>query len=308
MTANVRRLMCGMLSAVAVACAHPKLELHTGSAEEQLVATVDDLAEQYSANLRHNSDDTTLVVSCLGDRRGSNARLCTDVAARLTRALFRRGVRVVEAERAEDLVAEQQRQLSAPFDEGRAMKLGKLLGASELGLGTTAMAGNLVTLSFRFLSVETGLMVSIAESSVLGSTAEALYPENQAGDTFLLTSVEVEVELRKPDGFLWDAQGTYEDPDLYVRVQFGRNKPVEFEAQDTLTARWTPEPTNDSLFVYDDRDPIVISVTDLDISLHDSVGSITFEHGLPAQALQRGVYSAPHFGQVKSFVVRFAKR
>lgn len=267
------------------------------------------LAVAYGENRANSDKDKTniLAVSCLAENRSSRARFCEDVSDRLGRALFIKGANVVESEKVERLIAEQRRQTATWFDENRTVSMGRLLGASQMGIGNFAEAGDHITLSFKFIDVETGLMASVAEAQILSETVSRLFPENQDGDTFRVVAVDLEIEPTKADGLLWDATGVEEAPDVSLTLRFGKNKVMMFQAQDTLTHQWTPQGTNEAVFVYDSRDPVSVVVLDRDVMFDDPVAELRLEHGIPIADVRNGQFQPAPFGRVKSLVVRFQK-
>ncbi|MCK6544809.1 hypothetical protein L6R52_03005 [Myxococcota bacterium] len=238
------------------------------------------------------------------------SRFCRDAAERLSAAIFlQRGAQVVEAERVAEIIREQERQSDIKFNEKLAVKVGKLVGATHIGIGSYSEAGEIGTISFKFMDVETGMIASVAQAGMLSADVRRLFPAQVAGAAFQIVQVVAEAMPFKKDGNLWDASGTDEAPDLGVILKIGNNKSIELpKMQNSHRSEWRLGASNDGLISYDPRDPVVIHVWDRDVLEDDIVGVLKFAHGFPDGVMESGVFEADVFGAVRSFKIRFERR
>ena len=92
-------------------------------------------------------------------------------------------LKLVERERMQDVLKEQDMQRSAMFDSSTAVKAGRLLGAEFIATGSLAAAAPQLRIDMRLISVETGEIVKTAR--VTGPEDKLFDLEQQLADRVL---------------------------------------------------------------------------------------------------------------------------
>lgn len=90
--------------------------------------------------------------------RGLAAMMISDLAASPE-------LKLVERERMQDLLKEQEMQQSPMFDSTTAVKAGQLLGAEFVAAGSLAAAGQELRIDMRMINVETGEIIKTARAT-----------------------------------------------------------------------------------------------------------------------------------------------
>lgn len=108
--------------------------------------------------------------------RGLAAMLISDLAVSPE-------LRLVERERMQDVLREQDMQRSAMFDSTTAVKAGRLLGAEIIATGSLAAAGTELRIDMRLIRVETGEIIKSARAA--GPEDKLFDLERQLADRIL---------------------------------------------------------------------------------------------------------------------------
>jgi len=104
----------------------------------------------------------TLVVGQFSYNQGFN-RLTKSLQEKLVTAMANRGMQVVERDQLERVLKEQKLGYSGLVNMNSAKKIGELLGAEGMLLGTISDMGNAITINARMVDIGSGKAVSASE-------------------------------------------------------------------------------------------------------------------------------------------------
>lgn len=104
----------------------------------------------------------TLVVGQFSYNQGFN-RLTKSLQEKLVTAMANRGMQVVERDQLERVLKEQKLGYSGLVNMSSARKIGELLGAEGMLLGTISDMGNAITINARMVDIGSGKAVSASE-------------------------------------------------------------------------------------------------------------------------------------------------
>lgn len=113
----------------------------------------------------HRKKIDVLVVGQFVYNNGFNV-LTKTLQEKITTVLTARGIQVVERDQLERLLQEQKLGYSGLIDINTAQKVGELLGANGLIIGSLNNMGNFVTINTRLVDIKTGKALSASEADL----------------------------------------------------------------------------------------------------------------------------------------------
>ncbi len=106
-----------------------------------------------------------ITVSQFGYNQTTN-QLTQSIQRKLQTRLIQKGVRVIERNQLEKVLKEQKLSYSGLLDIGSAKKVGALLGAGAIVLGSVGDMGNVISIDARLVDLETGDTMTAAETDL----------------------------------------------------------------------------------------------------------------------------------------------
>ncbi|MBU0482950.1 MAG: ankyrin repeat domain-containing protein [Proteobacteria bacterium] len=137
------------------------------TAQDSFLETqLDQLVRNISASLSQQKRSRLAVIE-FTDLNGNVSGLGKFLAEELTTKLFASGsFQVVERRLIEKILQEQQLSMSGIIDEETVIKVGSLLGVDFIATGTTADLGSSIKINARIISVEKGVVFSVASAMI----------------------------------------------------------------------------------------------------------------------------------------------
>ena len=162
----MRLALCiGLVSACLSGFSAPAAGLW-GSSSKELDRQVDQLVDQISASLAGKKVGK-LAITEFPTLEGKSTELGKLLSEELTTRLFRTGrFQIIERQMLARVLEEQKLGASGVVDESTASRLGRLLGADALAIGTLADLGSTVRVNARLISSETGSVLGVATAAI----------------------------------------------------------------------------------------------------------------------------------------------
>jgi len=250
---------------------------------------------------------------------GKKSKLGVAVANTLQEYMFAPEKYVLlERERVDSLIEEFSFNNSGYVENVSYEKLGNLLGADVVVLGTLTHTNSQITINSRIVELQTGSILSIAHVNI-NETKDLVdkyssYIERKEisiNGAYEFTVEQIIVNAFKPNGAPWDPgfDNMESRPDIYYRIY--KNNSLVFPANPSIIPlhRNTYEGdfrTVQAKIVLEKDDVISIDVMEKDLFEDDFIGSVIF----PPAKLVRTINGEDNefaFGQVEKMVLRIRK-
>lgn len=250
---------------------------------------------------------------------GKKSKLGVTVANTLQEFMFAPEKYVLlERERVDSLIEEFSFNNSGYVENVSYEKLGNLLGADVVVLGTISHANSQIKINSRIVELQTGSILSIAhvnmnETKDLADKFSSYIEKKEISinGAYEFTVEQIIVNAFKPNGAPWDPDfdNMESRPDIYYRIY--KNNTLEFPANPSIIplARNSYEGdfrTVKAKIVLEKDDVISINVMEKDLFEDDFIGSVIFP---PAKLIRviNGEDNEFMFGQVEKMVLRIRK-